>query len=103
MLDELKLAENTLVIFSSDNGGVGGYVREGIKKAGGDHRQRPAPRRQGDALRGRRPRAVHRPLAGQDPGRDRRPTEPIISVDLYPTLLELAGGKPPAGLAARRR
>ncbi len=34
-LDELKLAENTLVIFSSDNGGVGGYVREGIKRAGG--------------------------------------------------------------------
>ena len=27
-LDELKLAENTLVIFTSDNGGVGGYVRE---------------------------------------------------------------------------
>src|SRR5262245_34385820 len=34
-LDELKLAENTLVIFTSDNGGVGGYDREGIKKAGG--------------------------------------------------------------------
>jgi len=30
LLDELKLAENTVVIFSSDNGGVGGYVREGI-------------------------------------------------------------------------
>ena len=28
-LDELKLAENTLVIFTSDNGGVGGYVRDG--------------------------------------------------------------------------
>ena len=34
-LDELKLAENTLVIFSSDNGGVGGYAREGIKAGGG--------------------------------------------------------------------
>src|SRR5205823_5309875 len=33
LLDELKLADNTLVIFSSDNGGVGGYQREGIKKA----------------------------------------------------------------------
>src|SRR5439155_24144241 len=34
LLDELKLAENTLVIFASDNGGVGGYVREGIKQGG---------------------------------------------------------------------
>src|SRR5207237_7137657 len=35
-LDELHLAENTLVIFSSDNGGVGGYAREGIDKREGD-------------------------------------------------------------------
>jgi len=28
-LDGLKLAERTVLIFSSDNGGVGGYVREG--------------------------------------------------------------------------
>src|SRR5262245_36680750 len=34
LLDELKIAENTLVILSSDNGGVGGYVREGIRKGG---------------------------------------------------------------------
>ena len=31
-LDDLQLSQNTLVIFSSDNGGVGGYQREGIKK-----------------------------------------------------------------------
>ncbi len=31
VLDELKLAQDTLVIFSSDNGGVGGYEREGIQ------------------------------------------------------------------------
>src|SRR5829696_761355 len=30
LLDELKLTENTLVIFSSDNGGVGGYRRAGV-------------------------------------------------------------------------
>src|ERR1044071_9975483 len=34
-LDELKLTENTVLIFSSDNGGVGGYFREGIKKREG--------------------------------------------------------------------
>ena len=30
LLDELKIADNTVVVFSSDNGGVGGYDREGI-------------------------------------------------------------------------
>ncbi len=33
-LDELKLADNTVLIFTSDNGGVGGYEREGVH--GGD-------------------------------------------------------------------
>jgi len=35
-LDELKLADNTVLIFTSDNGGVGGYAREGIMKISGD-------------------------------------------------------------------
>lgn len=34
-LDDLQLSEKTIVIFTSDNGGVGGYEREGLKKAGG--------------------------------------------------------------------
>ena len=63
-LDELKLADNTVLIFSSDNGGVGGYVREGIKQGGRHHRQRAAAQRQGQPLRRRHARAVHRPLAG---------------------------------------
>jgi arylsulfatase A-like enzyme len=32
VLDELKLADNTVLVFTSDNGGVGGYQREGIQK-----------------------------------------------------------------------
>jgi len=31
LLNELKLSENTVVVFSSDNGGVGGYHRAGIR------------------------------------------------------------------------
>src|SRR5262249_21694042 len=34
-LDDLKLAENTLVVFTSDNGGVGGYARAGIQRNNG--------------------------------------------------------------------
>ena len=32
-LDELKLADNTVLIFTSDNGGVGGYNRpDGLQR-----------------------------------------------------------------------
>jgi len=86
-LDDLKLADNTVLIFTSDNGGVGGYdrpdglIREpgregrGKKEEGsvvgrrGNHLQRPAGQRQGQPLRRRNARAVHRPLAGRDKAR----------------------------------
>ncbi len=95
VLDELKLSENTLVIFSSDNGGVGGYLREGIK--GGTVTDN-APLRGGKGMlyEGgiRVPYIFHWPGVIR-PGQTC--DTPINSVDLYPTLLELAGAKPPAG------
>ena len=72
-------------------------ARGGEGQGRGRHRQRPAARRQGDALRGRHPRPVHRPLAGHASGRARRAPSRSLSVDLYPTLLELAGAQAPAG------
>ena len=46
-----------------------GRVRRGRRQdEGGDHQQRASSRRQGNALRGRHPRTVHRPLAGEGEG-----------------------------------
>ena len=96
LLDELKLAENTLVIFSSDNGGVGGYRREGLTHAGDITDNAPLRGGKGMLYEG----GVRVPYIFRWPGTIPQAStcdQPINSVDLYPTLLELAGGKPPAG------
>jgi arylsulfatase A-like enzyme len=95
-LEELKLAENTLVIFTSDNGGVGGYVRDGIKQGGDRTDNSPLRGGKGMLYEG----GVRVPYVFRRPGTITPGTtcdEPIISVDVYPTLLELAGAEPPEG------
>jgi len=94
VLDELKLADNTLVIFSSDNGGVGGYQREGITFAKSTTDNAPLRGGKGMLYEG----GVRVPYIFHWPGRIPAGTEcsqPINSVDLYPSLLELAGATPP--------
>lgn len=95
LLDELNLADNTVVIFTSDNGGVGGYTREGIKKGGDTTDNAPLRSGKGSLYEGgtRVPFIVRWPGAAK-PGTT---TEvPTIHVDVYPTFLEIAGAKPPA-------
>lgn len=95
LLEELKLADNTLVIFSSDNGGVGGYQREGIRTEPGITDNTPLRGGKGMLYEG----GVRVPYIFRWPGKIQTATQcatPINSVDLYPTLLELAGAKPPA-------
>jgi arylsulfatase A-like enzyme len=95
VLDELKLAQDTLVIFSSDNGGVGGYEREGIQ-GGGITDNAPLKGGKGMLYEG----GVRVPYVFYWPGRIAAGAvcdEPIISVDLYPTLLEMAGAKADPG------
>lgn len=93
LLDELKLSENTLVIFASDNGGVGGYAREGIRTQKEPTDNAPLRSGKGSLYEG----GVRVPFVFKWPGKipAGATTElPIISVDLFPTFLELAGGAP---------
>lgn len=94
-LDDLHLADNTVLIFTSDNGGIGGYVREGIKKGGDITDNAPLRSGKGSLYEG----GTRVPFIVRWPGVTRPGSEcevPTIHVDLYPTLLELAGAPHPS-------
>lgn len=93
-LDDLKLAENTVLIFTSDNGGVGGYEREGIKKAGDVTDNAPLRSGKGSLYEG----GTRVAFIVRWPGVTKAGTScdvPTIHVDIYPTMLELSGAKKP--------
>ena len=82
-LEDIGEADNTIVVFTTDNGA------EDVHLAG--RRQHAVQRPEGNGLRRRLPRAVHRPLAGQDQaghGRERHL--------LRPRLVPHACAPPPA-------
>jgi len=94
-LDDLKLAENTVVFFTSDNGGVGGYVREGLRKAGDITDNAPLRSGKGSLYEG----GTRVPLIVRWPGVIPPGSQcgvPTIHVDVFPTLLELAGAPAPS-------
>jgi arylsulfatase A-like enzyme len=99
-LDELKLADNTVLLFASDNGGVGGYVREGIMKKGKGDVTDNAPLRSGKGSLYEGGTRV--PLIVRWPGVVKPGTfceVPTVHVDVYPTFLELASTpRPPQTL-----
>jgi arylsulfatase A-like enzyme len=92
-LDALKLTENTLVVFTSDNGGL--HVPE-LKHRRITHNT-PCRAGKGYLYEG----GIRIPLIVRWPGKVPAGTEiatPVISTDWLPTLLELAGAKVPPGL-----
>lgn len=95
VLDELKLADNTVLIFSSDNGGVGGYAREGIKKGGDITDNAPLRSGKGSLYEG----GTRVPFIVRWPGMTKPGSSsdvPTIHVDLYPTFADIGKATPPA-------
>ena len=92
-LAHLGLAENTLVIFTSDNGGHGGYHSIGLAENGFTDNA-PLKGGKGSFYEG----GIRVPLLVRWPGRippGSASTEPVTSLDVYPTLLDAAGIPPP--------
>jgi len=80
-LDELKLAEKTVVVFTSDNGGLMQNTSNAPFRVG-----------KGSAYEG----GVRVPLLVSWPGTiaaGKTCGEPVVTLDWYPTLLDLAGGR----------
>lgn len=95
LLDELKLAEKTVVVFASDNGGVGGYVREGIKQGGDVTDNAPLRSGKGSLYEG----GTRVPLIVKWPGVTKPGSTsdiPTIHVDLPATFIELTGAPAPS-------
>jgi arylsulfatase A-like enzyme len=95
LLDELKLADNTVLIFTSDNGGVGGYARAGLQRNREDVTDNaPLRNGKGSLYEG----GTRVPFIVRWPGQVRPGSAcdtPAIHVDIYPTLVEIAGGRMP--------
>ncbi|MFM7292118.1 MAG: sulfatase, partial [Planctomycetia bacterium] len=82
-LDRLKLTDDTIVIFTSDNGGTHQFTS-------------PLRGSKGELYEG----GIRVPLVVAPPGLAKPGTQcdfPVSSIDIYPTLLELAGVERPAG------
>ncbi len=94
-LDDLKIADNTILIFTSDNGGVGGYAREGINKKSSDITDNtPLRSGKGSLYEG----GTREPFIVRWPGVTKPGSTcnvPTIHVDIFPTMLELTGAPQP--------
>lgn len=89
-LQELNLTDRTLVVFTSDNGGLSAHGRGGPKHS----HNAPLRSGKGSAYEG----GVRVPLVVAWPGVTKpgtRSSEPVISHDLFPTLLSAAGVEVP--------
>ena len=110
LLDELKLAKDTIVVFTSDHGYSMGH--NGIWHKGNGHwvLKPPPPVTNKNIPRGQRPNmydnSIFVPTAVRWPGHIAPGTVldlPVSNLDWYPTLLSLTGITPPNGETIRGR
>ncbi|NIP98646.1 MAG: sulfatase, partial [Akkermansiaceae bacterium] len=97
-LDALGLAENTIVIFFSDNGGMSGANLGNPKRIVPDRKLDVAFATSNLPLRGAKgwlyEGGIRVPMIVKWPGRGKAGTvcdEPVISTDFFPAILEMAG------------
>ena len=83
-LKEKGLYENTIILFSSDNGGLIGKSKKTVTN------NAPLRNGKGDIYEGgvRIPTIIYAPKINS---KRKKVAEPIISMDYYPTLMDLAG------------
>ncbi len=87
-IDELGLADDTIIVFTSDNGGL-----STLKRANSPTSNAPLRAGKGWCYEG----GIRVPLIISAPGvvgKGKRCDFPVTSADLYPTILELAGLRP---------
>lgn len=99
-IDDLGLRDDTIIFFSSDNGGRGGYVEAGLPSGRGTTNQLPLRGGKGMLYEG----GIRVPLFVVWPGRAEPGTvidEPVILSDIMPTIVELHGVEPPAEFDGR--
>ena len=93
-LDELGLSDNTLVIFFSDNGGLGSAENRGLNKGGKTTSVYPLRGMKGMLYEG----GIRVPMIARWPGVIEEGSVsdvPVHGVDFYPTFLEVAQADPP--------
>ncbi|MEO9594168.1 sulfatase [Rhodopirellula bahusiensis] len=93
-LDELQIADDTMIVFTSDNGGL--YRRYDYRESADDlvSSQAPLKGEKGSLHEG----GIRVPLIIRHPSLVKNPDvchEPTISHDFYPTFVEMAGGELP--------
>jgi arylsulfatase A-like enzyme len=95
--DALGILDNTIFIFTSDNGGLSAHAR-GTAPDGARAHTHNAPLRSGKGSAYEGGLRVPFVVAGPGIPHEESPrTAPIIGTDLYPTILSLAGASVPAG------
>ena len=101
-LADLKLQGQTVVIFTSDNGGLGGYGSLGGSTGRRITDNSPLRGGKGMLYEG----GIRVPLIVRWPGHTAPGSHcqtPVITVDFYPTLAAIAGTTPPPGQVADGR